>query len=222
MYQVVLVRIGSGMTVSSLQRVAEWRSQYNGSQENSVIIITPFAFALVLSLVQENLNQSNILTYSQYMIHVLHTYASIPKLPAVLLRQGHHRDSNHVGRSFAESALGAAFNISILPKNSYLQHEFFDRPLDSNFKVLEDRLWTSTNGVVCSLHNIALLNSNRHETLTWLGNCLDKNAPRGRLSALNAFSLDTLNCVSDGFMLNLSGVLLRLAEHFLADIQNQK
>ncbi|XP_046680071.1 ubiquitin conjugation factor E4 A isoform X2 [Homalodisca vitripennis] len=182
------------------------------------------AFSLVLSLVQENLNQSNILTYSQYMIHVLHTYATIPKLAAVLLRQGHHRDSNHVGRSFAESALGAAFNISILPKNSYLQYEFFDRPLDSNLKVLEDQLWTSTNGVVCSLHNIvmALLKSNRHETLTWLGNCLDKNAPRGRLSALNAFSLDTLNCVSDGFMLNLSGVLLRLAEPFIADIQNLK
>lgn len=85
-----------------------------------------------------------------------------------------------------------------------------------NLKILESQLWSATERLVDNLHDImlSLLKSCRHETLTWLGSCLDKNAARGRLSALDTLSLDTLSCVSDGFMLNLCGVLLRLSQPF--------
>lgn len=91
-----------------------------------------------------------------------------------------------------------------------------------NIKILEGQLWMATQGHVERLHDIvkALLKSCRHDTLAWIGACLDKNAPRGRLSALNAFSLDTMQCVSDGFMVNLAAVLLHLAKPFAQDCRN--
>lgn len=58
--------------------------------------------------------------------------------------------------------------------------------------------------------------------LKWLASCLDTNLPRGRLSALTVFSPDSLSCVSDGFMLNLSAVLIRLAQPFIKNIESQK
>lgn len=93
-----------------------------------------------------------------------------------------------------------------------------------NLKILESQLWSATECLVDDLHNVvlSLLKCCRHETLTWLGSCLDKNAPRGRLSALDNLSLDTLSCVSDGFMLNLCAVLLRLSQPFTVNKDNPR
>lgn len=55
----------------------------------------------------------------------------------------------------------------------------------------------------------------RHLTLQWIGDCLYSNANRGKLwNAQNDVVFSTMLCVSDGFMLNLGNVLLRLCQPF--------
>lgn len=89
---------------------------------------------------------------------------------------------------------------------------------------MEQHLWSSTKAHLDSLKSIfmLLLKNCRQETLTWFGDCLDKNRARGRLSALNMFSLDVLNSVSDGFMINLTAILLHLSQPFISESTNVK
>lgn len=57
----------------------------------------------------------------------------------------------------------------------------------------------------------------RHLTLQWIGNCLHRNEGRGKLanSDLSIFGLASdSSIVSDGFMLNLCNVMLRLCQPF--------
>lgn len=55
----------------------------------------------------------------------------------------------------------------------------------------------------------------RHLTLQWIGNCLHSNANRGKIwNTQNDVSFNSMLCVSDGFMLNLGNVLLRLCQPF--------
>lgn len=93
-----------------------------------------------------------------------------------------------------------------------------------NLKLMEQHLWSSTKAHLDSLKSIfmLLLKNCRQETLTWIGDCLDKNRARGRLSALNMFSLDVLNSVSDGFMINLTAILLHLSQPFISESTNVK
>lgn len=52
-----------------------------------------------------------------------------------------------MGRAFADSAMGAALNISVLPKNPYQQTEYFGRPLEdvSNPCAVSVWLWKMHN-----------------------------------------------------------------------------
>ena len=53
----------------------------------------------------------------------------------------------------------------------------------------------------------------RHLTLLWLGDCLLVNANRVKLwNTQNLMGIVGMKSVSDGFMLNLGNVLLRLCE----------
>lgn len=93
--------------------------------------------------------------------------------------------------------------------------------------VVEGRIWTAIKDLVEMLHSIflVLLKSSpatRLKTLNWIAGCLDQNVARGRLSALNMFSLENQSCVADAFMLNLTGVLLRLSEPFTSSEDYKK
>jgi len=199
-------------------------SEKINSDEGDESVLT--AFSPILEYLKDDFDKSNILSYKTSRLATLLSFTTSPHLAQVLLKQRGARSTefSNTGIAFADSALGAAFNISVLPKNAMSMYEFFDKPLDMNLKLLESQIWNATQQLVDSLHEIMiqLLKTCRHETLAWLGSCLDKNAPRGRLSALDAFSLDTMTCVSDGFMLNLCAVLLRLAQPFSDSEKNPK
>lgn len=57
----------------------------------------------------------------------------------------------------------------------------------------------------------------RHKTLSWLGSCLEKNSGRCKL-----WNAEMLRLISDGFAINLSGVLLRLCQPFISNTDNPK
>lgn len=63
----------------------------------------------------------------------------------------------------------------------------------------------------------------RHMTLQWLGNCLHMNASRGKLwNSQSQLGFGTLLYVSDGFMLNVGSVLLRLCQPFCINLNDDK
>ncbi|CAL1687598.1 unnamed protein product [Lasius platythorax] len=116
--------------------------------------------------------------------------------------------------------LGALFSISCLPKTAKDPYDLFDKPLRQPNTVMESTIWIAMDSLSEKLHKVfhSLLKCStevRHLTLQWLSNCLHMNANRGKLwnSHIEMGLLGVL-CVSDGFMLNVGNVLLRLCQPF--------
>lgn len=93
---------------------------------------------------------------------------------------------------------------------------------------MEGTVWTTMDSLSEALykvfHSLLRCSTNvRHLTLRWLGNCLHANANRGKLwnSQMEMGLLGVL-CVSDGFMLNVGNVLLRLCQPFCAKLNDAK
>lgn len=93
---------------------------------------------------------------------------------------------------------------------------------------MEGNIWTAMNSLNEQLHKIfhSLLKCStevRHLTLQWLSNCLHMNVNRGKLwnSHMEVGLLGVL-CVSDGFMLNVGNVLLRLCQPFCVKSNDTK
>ncbi|EFN65888.1 Ubiquitin conjugation factor E4 A [Camponotus floridanus] len=124
--------------------------------------------------------------------------------------------------------LGALFNISCLPKTTKDPYDLFDKPLQQSNTVMEGNIWIAMNSLNEQLHKIfhSLLKCStevRHLTLQWLSNCLHMNVNRGKLwnSHMEVGLLGVL-CVSDGFMLNVGNVLLRLCQPFCVKSNDTK
>lgn len=93
----------------------------------------------------------------------------------------------------------------------------------------EPMLWSSLDRLTSNIHGIilSLLKCNtdiKNRTLVWLGRCLHANADRGKLWSAQAPELNpsTYSSVSDGFMINLGNVLLRLCQPFCSDPKDKK
>lgn len=181
------------------------------------------AFTPTFDLVHKDLVQANILTFPRTHFSLLRVFAAIPKLATALLTHSTPKDTN-LGIAFANTLLGSAFSLSCLPSTPGGLYEFFDKPLNTPFSIVENNLWTSMAALTEELHSIflSLLKTTRRQTLAWIGACLDANIHRGRLSAIAGYTPTVFACVSDGFALNLSSVLLRLAEPFMSDSENPK
>lgn len=183
-------------------------------------------FSLPLDVVQADFVRSNILTYPRSHFMLLQTFISIQNLAEVVIQHS-TVERLKLGCNFADTLLGAALNLSCLPKSVNGMYEFFDKPVDGNVNVLEKTLQTAAEILADDIHAVvlAILKASpvaRERMLRWLASCLDSNLPRGRLSALTVFSTDSLSSVSDGFMLNLCAVLIRLAQPFITNIESQK
>jgi len=94
--------------------------------------------------------------------------------------------------------------------------------------IMEGTIWTAMDSLSEALYKVfhSLLKCStelRHLTLQWLGNCLHANANRGKLwnSHMEMGLLGVL-CVSDGFMLNVGNVLLRLCQPFCVKLNDTK
>ncbi|XP_075220925.1 ubiquitination factor E4A [Lycorma delicatula] len=181
------------------------------------------AFTPVFDLVHKDLAQANILTFPRSHFALIRVFAAIPQLANAILKHSTPQDTN-LGIAFANTLLGSAFCLSCLPKTPDGLYEFFDKPVTTVFSVVENHLWTSMAALTGDLHAIflTLLKTTRRQTLKWIGACLDANIHRGRLSAVAGYAPAVFACVSDGFALNLSSVLLRLAQPFTSDPENPK
>lgn len=93
---------------------------------------------------------------------------------------------------------------------------------------MEGSIWTAMDNLSEHMHKIfhSLLKCSteaRHLTLQWLGNCLHANTNRGKLwNSHTGMGFGAILCASDGFMLNIGNVLLRLCQPFCVKLNDDK
>jgi ubiquitin conjugation factor E4 A len=194
--------------------------------ENDVVDALLVAFSSTLDTIHRDLAQSNLFTFNRTYFSLLHIFSSKSQLGSVLIVHSTPKNS-HVGLSYADTLLGSMLSLSCLPKTHDGPYEFFEKPLLQAVSVTEGNIWTATQVVSENLYNIfhSLLkcsNEVRHQTLSWLADCLQANMGRGKLWNAHGLNLGASTCVSDGFMLNLGAVLLHLCQPFCSDTADSK
>lgn len=187
------------------------------------------SFAPALDILYKKVAQSNLFNFHQECFTLLYTFSTIEPLAKLLIH--HSTPKNDQGIAYAETLIGAFFNMSCLPKSAQDQYDLFDKPLQETDAVIEHTMvtiWSALNTLSEALDKVfhSLLKCStelRHLTLQWLGNCLNANANRGKLwnSHMDMGLLGAL-CVSDGFMLNVGNVLLRLCQPFCVKLNDAK
>lgn len=196
------------------------------NRESDIEYIIIKSFSPVLDIVHKEAAQSNLFTFRQQWFVLLHIFSTIEPLAKFMIC--HSRPKNNQGCAYSDTLLGAFFSISCLPKTAKDPYDLFDKPLQQPNTVMEGTIWTAMNSLSEQLHKVfhSLLKCStevRHLTLQWLSNCLHTNANRGKLwnSHMEVGLLGVL-CVSDGFMLNMSNVLLRLCQPFCVKFNDTK
>jgi len=184
------------------------------------------AFSSTLDNIHRDLARSNLFTFNRSYLSLLHIFSSKSHLGSVLIVHSTPKDS-HLGLSYANTILGSILSLSCLPKTHDGTYDFFEKPLLQATSVTEGNIWTATEAVTENLYKVfhALLkcsNEVRHQTLCWLADCIHANVGRGKLWNSHGLNLGASACVSDGFMLNLGAVLLRLCQPFCSDTADPK
>ncbi|XP_049779135.1 ubiquitin conjugation factor E4 A isoform X2 [Schistocerca cancellata] len=193
--------------------------------ESEPINVLLEAFAPTLDFIQNDVAQSNIITFNRCYLHILQTFSVSPELGAVLLLHSTPKETSH-GRLYADTLIGSILSLSCLPKTPNGPYEFFQDPLQSP-DIEGANIWPALSFICENMHKIFynLLKSStqlKHETLSWLANCLHSNSARGKLWTAHNLGLGAPACVSDGFMLNLGCVLLHLCQPICSNLNDLK
>ncbi|CAK1551101.1 unnamed protein product [Leptosia nina] len=183
----------------------------------------------VLRNIHTDVNKSNLINLPIYILPSIDIFASSPYLAPILMEACEPKNKT-LGRHYQDSIIGALLGLSVLPRTSTAPHEFFDNPTDqSAISMVETSVWNASSHLINNLHKIflTLLKGGpqiKDRLLTWIGLCLKSNAARGKLWSVQAgdISAASLQCVSDGFMLNLGAVLLQLCQPFCKTANDPK
>ncbi|GLH02118.1 Ubiquitin conjugation factor E4 A [Gryllus bimaculatus] len=184
------------------------------------------AFQLTLDVIHKDFASRSLLSYNGSYFRFLHLFSANKYLGQVLLKHSAPKNPQ-LGNSFADTLIGAILCLSCLPKSQNGLFEYFDKPLQQTPSIVEGNIWSSTQNICENLHKIFynLLKCSsevRHQTLNWIGECLHSNAARGKIWSSHVFHIGSPACVSDGFILNLSSVLLHLCQPFCSDLKDVK
>ncbi|XP_078043228.1 ubiquitination factor E4A [Augochlora pura] len=183
------------------------------------------SFSPILDIIHKEVAQAVLGFCHQYWFTILNMFSSIDPLAKLII---HHSTPNKIvcGKAYADTLLGALFSLSCLPKTKDEPYYFFEKSSRQTNTITDNAIWTALDKLTESLHKVfhLLLKRSeeiRHLTLMWIGNCLRLNANKGKIwNTQNDMGLNGMLCVSDGFMLNLGYVLLRLCQPFCIK-QNQ-
>ncbi|XP_076286750.1 ubiquitination factor E4A isoform X2 [Lasioglossum baleicum] len=176
------------------------------------------SFSPILDIIHKEVAQTVLGSFSQSWFTILNVFSSIEPLAKLLIR--HSTPQSTQGRAYADTLFGALFSLSCLPKSKDEPFYLFEKSFQQTSSAIERTIWTALDVLSESLwkvfHSLLLLSHEiRHLTLEWIGNCLRLNASRGKLwNTQNDVDLTSTLTVSDGFMLNLGCVLLRLCQPF--------
>ncbi|OQV19602.1 Ubiquitin conjugation factor E4 A [Hypsibius exemplaris] len=128
-----------------------------------------------------------------------------------------------------QSLLGLLLRLSCLPEHNDVPPEFFESKAAgigaSEIASTEKFVWSNTERAIDAVfgvvNNIVRQSAELREAfLLWVGNCLSANFARAKMWQPN-LQFQVSLC-SDGFMMNLSAVLLRLCRPFMNPAANPK
>lgn len=163
-------------------------------------------------------SRSSLLGFQQHWFNIIQVFSNVDPLAKLVLRVS--TPTSEDGSAYADTLLGALLSLSCLPKKHGAPYDYFDRPLVHQAANTEGNIWSALDVISENLYKIfhSLLKCSpdtKHMTLRWLGRCLKANSARGHIwnSQGNYGATPT---ASDGFMLNLGSVLLRLCLPFCA------
>ncbi|TRY61772.1 hypothetical protein TCAL_12264 [Tigriopus californicus] len=157
-------------------------------------------------------------------------YFATSALPAELFIQCDTPANLNAGSAYGDTALGVLLTMSCLPKFEIQPYDFFESPSNQTPAVhsaTEARIWTGLQNhrdklTVLFKQFLKASDKAKHLLLEWIGNCLKANVGRGKLWTSAVGGLLGNDYVSDGFALNLGGVLLRLCEPFVSGVKNPR
>ena len=85
------------------------------------------SFSPVLDVIHVQAAKSNRLIFQPHWFDILQSFATSEPLAQLIVIHSTPKDDS--GRSYADTLLGALFNLSCLPKTYDAPYEFFDKPL---------------------------------------------------------------------------------------------
>ncbi|XP_014486144.1 PREDICTED: ubiquitin conjugation factor E4 A [Dinoponera quadriceps] len=188
------------------------------NEDSDIDDVIAVSFSPVLDIIHKDVARSNLFTYQNEWFTLLHVFSSIESLAKLIIR--HSTPKSIQGCAYSDTLLGALFCISCLPKTAQAPYDLFDNPLRQSNSAIESNIWSAMDILSEQMHRVfhSLLkcsSETRHLTLQWLSNCLHANANRGKLwNSHTSMGFGAILCVSDGFMLNMGNVLLRLCQPF--------
>ncbi|XP_058800280.1 ubiquitin conjugation factor E4 A [Phymastichus coffea] len=183
------------------------------------------AFSPLLDIIHKETTNGNLLVCKQYWFGILQIFASLEPLAKLII--AHSTVRNNIGKAYADTLLGSLLSLSSLPKTPSAPFDFFDKPFQQQNSIVDGIIWSGLDSLSESMHKVfhTLLKVSRevrHLTLSWLGDCLHANANRGKFWNFHNNMDLSITTVSDGFMLNLGNVLLRLCQPFCSKPDDTK
>ena len=162
--------------------------------------------------------------YSRINVFVEH-----PSLAKQFILYNYPKDVSK-STSYSQTLLGTLLSKSCLPINELGGFDFFENPSSQPGSVhqrTEGQIWQALEQLQEWLYRLfkglfRISPDVKHLTLMWIGECLRANAGRGKLWTSEMGAIMSANFVSDGFMLNLSGVLLQFCIPFTTGAKNPK
>ncbi|XP_011494935.1 PREDICTED: ubiquitin conjugation factor E4 A [Ceratosolen solmsi marchali] len=199
--------------ISFINDVIKYLCLENKGSETEIINIT---FSSILNIIHKEVDNSDLLQFKQYWFSILQIFAIIEPLAKLIITHSSIKSRN--GKAYADTLLGSLLNLSCLPKTINGPYYFYNKPFEQQNSIIDQNIWIALDGLSESLHKIfhALLKCSyevRHMTLLWIGDCIHANENRGKLWNSHNEIIDDKS-VSDGFMLNLGNVLLKLCQPF--------
>lgn len=185
----------------------------------------------MVQILLKDVASSSLVTFNYNIFTVLYIFSSHEFIAELFLECCQPPVNKTTGFAYAETLLGSLFNTSVLPKSPASQFEYFTEPLNpASNSQMEGILWSNTEKINQEVHKLflQLLKCSpkiKNIILTWIGNCLKSNVDRGKL--WNAQAPPEMNpanftSVTDGFMLNMCNVMLRLCQPFTSNFRDKK
>ncbi|KAJ6640137.1 Ubiquitin conjugation factor E4 A [Pseudolycoriella hygida] len=179
-------------------------------------------FDRVFADMKERVQKSTLISLEVWIIPSLIYFVSDkanPKLAEFLL-DNITPPKNSKSCLFSTSLVGQLLRLSILPRNGDLDHcEYYDNPLTIQSQSLNPSLFSALTNHLDLMQRLfkgflLIGNTLRDKLLQWIGDCLHVNARRGQIwnMAANQSIVDQPFTAPDSFMINLTGVLLRLCQ----------
>ena len=185
----------------------------------------------IVACIHEDVRNVPFVVMNDNCISMVNFLIRTPKLAALFVLNNFPKlGVNLSGRAYMDTLLGCVLSKSCLPTSELGEYDFFDAPSKqppSVHNATEGRIWTGleiVHEISYEIFNSLLRVSNevKHLTLLWVGDCLKANIGRGKMWTGEMGPLLANQMASNGFMLNLSALLLRFCRPFCQGVGNPK